>query len=47
LRSDGGQLNRPPNDALAAFNAALALAPGRLGALQGAAEATRRIASSH
>jgi tetratricopeptide (TPR) repeat protein len=32
-----------PREALNAFNAALALAPGRLGALQGKAEATRRI----
>ena len=37
-------LNRPA-EALSAFNAALVLAPGRRGALQGAAEATRRIAS--
>jgi hypothetical protein len=37
------QLNRPA-DALAAFNAALALAPGRRGAMQGAAEAQRRLA---
>ena len=36
------RLNRP-NGALAAFNAALALAPGRRGALQGAAEATRHL----
>src|SRR6266851_1075793 len=35
------ELNRP-NEALRAFNATLALAPGRRGALQGAAEATRR-----
>lgn len=38
------QLNRP-TEALAAFKAALALAPGRRGALQGAAEATRRLAA--
>ena len=38
------QLNRP-REALAAFTAALALAPGRRGALQGAAEATRRLAA--
>jgi hypothetical protein len=37
-------LNRP-GEALSAFNATLALAPGRRGALQGAAEATRRLAS--
>lgn len=37
-------LNRP-TEALGAFNAALALAPGRRGALQGAAEATRRLAA--
>ncbi|MDB5479722.1 MAG: hypothetical protein JWO83_775 [Caulobacteraceae bacterium] len=40
------QLNRP-KDALGAFNAALALAPGRRGALQGATEATRQLATSH
>ncbi|HLZ82931.1 MAG TPA: hypothetical protein VKQ54_05145 [Caulobacteraceae bacterium] len=39
------QMNRP-NEALAAFNAALALAPGRRGALQGAAAAARRLAAS-
>ncbi len=39
------ELNRP-NEALRAFNAALALAPGRRGALQGAAEATRRLAAA-
>ena len=32
-----------PRDALIAFDAALALAPGRRGALQGAADATRRV----
>lgn len=37
-------LNRP-EEALGAFNAALALAPGRRGALQGAAEAAHRIAA--
>ena len=35
-------LNRP-SEALRAFNAALTMAPGRRGALQGAAEATRRL----
>jgi len=39
------ELNRP-SEALSAFNAALALAPGRQGALQGAAEATRRLAAA-
>ena len=39
------QLNRP-SEALAAFNAALALAPGRRGAIQGAAEAKRRLAAA-
>lgn len=34
-----------PREALGAFNAALALAPGRLGALRGKAEAERRISS--
>ncbi len=34
-----------PREALSAFNAALALAPGRLGALRGKAEAERRIGS--
>ena len=38
------QLDRS-REALSAFNAALALAPGRRGALQGAAEATRRLAA--
>ena len=38
------ELNRP-TEALGAFNAALALAPGRRGALHGAAEATRRLAA--
>ena len=38
------RLNRPA-DALVAYNAALALAPGRRGALQGAALATRRLAA--
>ena len=38
-------LNRP-SEALRAFNAALALAPGRRSALQGAAEATRRLGAS-
>ena len=38
------QVNRPAQ-ALAAFNAALTLAPGRRGALQGAAEATHRLAA--
>ena len=33
-----------PREALGAFDAALALAPGRLGALRGKAEAERRIA---
>ena len=37
-------LNRP-TEALDAFNAALALAPGRKGALLGLAEATRRLAA--
>ena len=37
-------LNRPA-EALSAFNAALVLAPGRRGALQGAAEARRRLVS--
>ena len=35
-----------PKDAMTAFNAALALAPGRRGAIQGAAEAKRRLAAS-
>jgi hypothetical protein len=39
------ELNRP-SEALNAFNAALALAPGRRGALHGAAEATRRLAAA-
>ena len=39
------QLNRP-TQALAAFNATLALAPGRRGAIQGAAEAKRRLAAA-
>jgi hypothetical protein len=34
-----------PSEALAAFNAALTLAPGRRGAIQGAAEATQRLAA--
>ena len=34
-----------PEDALNSFNAALALAPGRLGALRGKAEAERRMTS--
>ncbi len=38
------QLNRP-KEALDAFNAALALSPGRRGALQGAAEASRHLRS--
>ncbi len=38
------QLNRPA-EALAAFNAALALAPGRRGAIEGASEAKRRLAT--
>lgn len=38
------RLNRPA-EALGAFNAALTLAPGRRGAVQGAAEAKRRIAA--
>ena len=37
-------LNRP-TEARDAFNAALALAPGRRGALHGLAEATRRLAA--
>ncbi len=37
------ELNRP-SEAFSAFSAALTLAPGRRGALQGAAEATRRLA---
>ena len=32
-----------PREALSAFNTALALAPGRLGALRGKAEAERRM----
>ena len=39
------QLNRPA-EALAAFNTALALAPGRHGAIQGVAEAKRRLAGA-
>lgn len=38
------KLNRP-TEALGAFNAALALSPGRRGALQGATEAKRRLAA--
>ena len=37
------KLNRP-TEALGAFNAALALSPGRRGGLQGATEAKRRLA---